>query len=349
MVESSLGRETKEKAGQAAGGFVGEVGKFFSTFGAGLFDLGGVVVDTAAKTDDLGRAAGERITSLFGQTLGPDNLFGSSQGAGFPEPTQQTARIPGSILRMDGSQRMTLKLPSGDSIVMSVDEAIATWPHLARAKGGGAITYGDFPVFRNLAEAALRADAQRGAFQAQTKQRKIDTENKIPRTGGGGGGGGGAIGPVYVKPDQRAVREQVKNYVVATLGKLNDGLINDATQKYMAAHKGAFNKRETEAVDPWQDVQAVVRGDAGYKAIHGLRPEGVDEMEWVTSDQGLLRQLGLSAKASEQVGINTATSGASDQAVQTAGQVAQQGSTGRLLEVQRDSLARSASAVARLI
>ena len=171
-----------------------------------------------------------------------------------------------------------------------------------------------------------------------------------PSGGGrGGGGGGGAIGPVYVAPDEGAVREQIKAYVVATTGTLNDGIIDAALKSYVSEFRRGFDLRDSEEVDPWVAVRDIVRKSDAYKSLHELRPESVDEMDWVTGRQGKLRQLGLSAQRAEEVGIELSAAGATDQDLALGGTIASSVGTGRQLETMRNKIKNAAMAAGGVV
>ena len=72
-------------------------------------------------------------------------------------------------------------------------------------------------------------------------------------------------------------------------------------------------------------------------------------MAWVTSQQGRLRMVGLSAEQSETLGIKLARVGSSAEATQDAGERAFFGSTGRLAKEQRESLKSTAANVMGLL
>lgn len=155
--------------------------------------------------------------------------------------------------------------------------------------------------------------------------------------GGFGGGGGGAAGPVYRAPDRDVIEDNIKSYVVAVTGSLNQNLIDRAVGEFLAKDKANFGS-DTQAIDPVQAAKALVRDSTVYKDIHRLRPESVDEMEWVTSKQGLLRQLGVSADIAESLGTKLARVGANQEATQEAGERAFLRSTGRVQREQREEL-----------
>jgi hypothetical protein len=166
--------------------------------------------------------------------------------------------------------------------------------------------------------------------------------------GGGGRGGGGALGPVYVNPDRAQIEDYVKAYVVATTGRAHADLISQGVEAFLKADRQGFDS-EDQSYDPQTAMKNVIRGADKYKAVQDVRPDSVDEMQWVSSRQGKLRQLGLSASLAEDVGISQAMAGATDEAVQAAGQVAHTGATGRLLSAHRERLKNKALAAARLV
>jgi len=161
---------------------------------------------------------------------------------------------------------------------------------------------------------------------------------------GVGGGGGGAAAATFAPQDERTVREQVKAYVIATTGKANEAIIKAGIDAFMEADRVAFNVRKTERVDPWNAVQEVVRASEAYKAANTLRPDSVDEMDWIVDRQAALRQIGLSGQRAEEVGIELATAGAGNEALVLGGSIAQQVGTGRQTQIMRDKLKRSARA-----
>lgn len=180
-------------------------------------------------------------------------------------------------------------------------------------------------------------------YGAGDDQINIDTQ-----TGGGGGGGGrGALRAPFVPTDPAAVRDQVKAYIVATTGTNRPDLLDHALGVFQAAERQNYDAQG--GIDPWTKMTEYVRGTSVYRNIHELRPDSVDEMDWVTEPQAKLKQLGLSAQAAEGLGIAQATVGAADDALIEAAQMTQVQRTGRLLDSQRQSLKNKARAVANLV
>jgi len=173
----------------------------------------------------------------------------------------------------------------------------------------------------------------------------------LPKDGGGRGRSGGAapIGPTYIAQDASSLREQVRNYVIASTGTGNIALIDAGIEAYSVADKERFTQRETTTIDPWQTMKEKIRSSTAYKAVHQLRPDSVDEMDWVTKRQTKLRQLGISDVRAEEAGIEAAIAGASNEALEDQANIIQLEGTGRLLEAQRQSLKQSANAVLGLV
>lgn len=176
-----------------------------------------------------------------------------------------------------------------------------------------------------------------------------------PSSGGSGRGrsGGTAAAPVYLAPNREEVAEQLKSYVVATTGKNNADVLKDAVDAYMKADKAAWDMQVSgkggEQPSPFMAAKNVVRATDEYKTIHYLRPDSVDEMDWVTGTQGKLRQLGISAARSEELGIQQASVGATDRDLVGASEVSLQSNNKLMAESQRAKLKQSVSAVARMI
>ncbi len=173
---------------------------------------------------------------------------------------------------------------------------------------------------------------------------------ELPTTSRGGGGGraSGATGPVYRAPDRATIEDQIKPYVIATTGSINQHIIDAAVSEYMSKDLANFNSEE-QAIDAWQAAKAVVQGTAEYKSLQNLRPDFVEDVDWVASRQGKLMQLGLSGDRAQELGIEAAKVGASDEALVDQASQAQIAGTGRLLAAQRQGLQRSAAAALRLV
>lgn len=153
--------------------------------------------------------------------------------------------------------------------------------------------------------------------------------------GGGGGGRGGAVGPTYVKPDERAVEDYVKGALVSLVGAVDPDQLSDGVAVYMRDHRRDFDT-PGQQIDPTQSVLEYIRGTANYQEIHALRPESEDERSWVSNRRAAGARGGLQQGLQEDFAIQQATIGGDLPDVQDAAGVAQvqaSGSTrGTLLE-----------------
>jgi len=183
--------------------------------------------------------------------------------------------------------------------------------------------------------------------------RSYTSLREAPGGGRGGGRGGGAAAQVYVAPNRDELEEQLKSYVVATTGKNDPAVLKQAVDAYMKADKAAWDLQVSgkggEQPSPFMAAKEVVRGTDAYKTIHYLRPDSVDEMDWVTGTQGKLRQLGISAERAEDMGIQQASVGATDKDLIGASEVSLQSNNKLMADTQRARLKQSVSAVARMI
>ena len=193
-----------------------------------------------------------------------------------------------------------------------------------------------------------------------------DSSGRQPAGGGSGRGGGGAreyVAPNYNVPPEATIRDQAKAYAIAVSGYADENLINEMVSAYMKADRANFDAQvaadkqrtmegvasDVVTVDAWEEAKSIVRNSSAYQTVHDLRPDSVDELEWVGSRQAKLRQLGLSAERAERLGIKQAQAGANDEALRDAGEMQFTADTGRLLRSQRESLKQSANAVLGLV
>lgn len=165
----------------------------------------------------------------------------------------------------------------------------------------------------------------------------------------GAGYGSGRTAPTYVRMDQLLVEEVVKGYVVATTGKIHQDLIDRGIDVFNEKHRLGFDLRETQEVDPMMAVKEMVRTDKRYTGPHTLRPESVDEMEWIGQRQRALSAFGVAAGKEEELGIQLATIGAGGTGVRGVAESQIFADTGRLAKSQRDQLVSRASVAMRLI
>ncbi len=294
---------------------------------------------------DIMRKAGWSFTTqepkvTFGPTSGPaapGSVAGTGQHPRHPAEFLNTKlfRLPnGSWItprNMSAARSAVFKGYNGPWFPQRQDELVAFM------RGDGFIK-----LFRELT--SFLAGGQGGQPNAGQ-----DLFLNLPGGGGGGGGfGSGSFGPVYQAPDEEAVKEALQGFQVAVTGQLEEDLLEQATAEYLSTHRKDFDDKNQQH-DPFVAAKEIIRTSASYKDIHKLRPESDDELQWVTTQQGRLRTLGLTSAQSEQLGIKLARVGASAEAAQTAGEIAFFRQTGRVQQDQRDSLKASARSVLGLL
>jgi hypothetical protein len=96
-------------------------------------------------------------------------------------------------------------------------------------------------------------------------------------------------------------------------------------------------------------VVAKIREGADYKTIHKLRPESMDEYEWVSSRQGALQRAGVTPATAERLGVVGAQLGASLQDVTQAGSVAAFSQSGKELDELKERMSNAMSGVLGVI
>lgn len=223
--------------------------------------------------------------------------------------------------------------------------------------------YGWIPSYPTTDQEAAEMKAgiqHRLATGGQTTREVFDTGLSSDSGSGGGGGGGGrgggggtAAAPVYIAPNREEVAESLKSYVVATTGRNDSELLGQAVDAYMKADKSDWELRISgkagEQSSPLMAAKEIVRASDAYRTIHQLRPDSVDEMDWVTQPQSKLRQLGISAARAEGLGIAQAQAGSTDQELMKAADVDSFQNNRILSDRNRDALKQQISNVARLI
>ena len=243
-----------------------------------------------------------------------------------------------------------------------VEEFMEDWTVVVTAPDGTRITYGqlyrDFPTifpppgtitpgeFNREATYKEWIDSFLASFGGGDGDDEIDLG-----IGGGGGGGGvrGSTGPTYVKPDERLVRDAVQARLVALTGINDKAHINRLTDLYMSEDRRRFDQRETQDVDPMRSVQAEIEKMGEYKAIHKLRPESEDPMQWIASRKGSMLRAGVSVARSDKMAVQQATVAATQEQAARAGQIATFNDTGQLLPAFFQGATETARAAARLL
>jgi hypothetical protein len=115
-------------------------------------------------------------------------------------------------------------------------------------------------------------------------------------------------GRTYEKPDRREVRDMVRGTLGGLVGNTyTPQELEHYTDVYMADHYTAWSQPGL-GLSPRASVMELIRGRADYQNIHRLRPEGVDEENWLTAYQSQARNL-VGATMQDQFAQNQAAVG----------------------------------------
>ena len=324
----------------------------------GTFDPTAFAIGEARKIGSAGRDI-ERIFSIADEYLNRIRDAAVAERdrlADYRVGTATTYRGPGGEEISGGfeGQGGTMFLdPSPDFspnalIFTTLDGYAVTWGDLmkeASANQGTLVHPVTGQVFRFHNEMSL--ETLRELYRTHDAD-YIANQPRLPDIGAGPGGGGRAA-PTYVRMDQLLVEEVVKGYVVATTGKIHDDLISAGITVFNEKHRLGFDLRETQEVDPMMAVKEMVRADKRYSGPHTLRPESVDELEWIGQRQRALSAFGVAAGKEEELGIQLATIGAGGTGVRGVAESQIFADSGRLAKSQRDALVSRASVAMRLI
>lgn len=110
-----------------------------------------------------------------------------------------------------------------------------------------------------------------------------------------GSGSGG--GPRYQAPDRELVRDSVRGTLIALVGVADPGRIETLTDLYLRDHRRAFSGA---SVDPSQSVRSMIRGYNDYQRLHQLRPDQVDETDWIPSQAARLVSSGVRSSSVDE-------------------------------------------------
>ena len=158
-------------------------------------------------------------------------------------------------------------------------------------------------------------------------ERDFLSDTGIDGGGGGGGGRAGAVGPVYRAPDRRVIEDQIKGMLVSLLGTVDESLVQEFTNLHMKEDKRNWDS-PTETIDPSMSVLEAVRNTSQYKSIHKLRPDSVDERQWISDRRSAALRGGLNTADLEQFAIGSAASGSNLGDVPFSAAVSQFGASG---------------------
>jgi hypothetical protein len=121
--------------------------------------------------------------------------------------------------------------------------------------------------------------------------------------------GGGGSAPQYVAPDRRVVKDTARGMLQGLIGsQWTEGQLEAYTDLYMNDHRRDWDVRERD-IDPAQSVLEMIRGTDQYKNIHRLRPNGVDETQWLTTYQQAATRYGFANDLADSFAEEQATVG----------------------------------------
>ena len=147
---------------------------------------------------------------------------------------------------------------------------------------------------------------------------EFDLSLPDPTTIGGGGGRAGPRPPEYRAPDRRLIEDYARATLVALTGTAQDGDIQAFSDLYLTEDRRNFDNPNQD-IDPRESVKVGIRKRDDYKAIHQLRPESLDEFQWVSDRRGSLLRAGVAPDLAEEIAIEQATVGATTQQAAEAG------------------------------
>jgi hypothetical protein len=119
------------------------------------------------------------------------------------------------------------------------------------------------------------------------------------------GGGGGRR---YEKPDRGLVEDSVRGALIALTGKSDPARVAQLTDLYLRDDKRRFSGAD---VDPSQSIREMIRSYPDYQRIHQLRPESIDETEWIPTQVAQLMSAGVRPSAIDERAIVQAQVGVS--------------------------------------
>ena len=182
---------------------------------------------------------------------------------------------------------------------------------------------------------------------------KLNAENtnlfdhNIGGSGGGRGGGGGGAQRVFAQGDPRDIEEAARDFLIARVGKANPSRVAELTRKAQDIQRHNFDNPENQL--SWQaEWRQTVRAYEDYRQIHELRPESIDETEWLSTTQGALLRAGLAPNLLDDQSIALATAGVNPNNIANNVNVGQIQRTGQAPGF-TNQFRQAASVVARMI
>ncbi len=96
--------------------------------------------------------------------------------------------------------------------------------------------------------------------------------------------------------------------MVSLVGRVSEGQADHLTDLFLREHRRNFDNPSRE-IDPAQSVVENIRKTGDYKRIHKLRPESVDERDWISERLRETVRGGLQTDQQEDFAIAQATAG----------------------------------------
>jgi len=110
----------------------------------------------------------------------------------------------------------------------------------------------------------------------------------------------------YVAPDRDWVRDYVRNKLVSLVGSSSDGRVEILTDIYLNADLAAS---QGQSIDPEQAITNAIRAYPEYRRIHALRPEFINEADWLGYQFQQLLSSGMRTGAVQRRAITQAIAG----------------------------------------
>ena len=129
--------------------------------------------------------------------------------------------------------------------------------------------------------------------------------------------GGGFAAPVYKAPDKRVVRDFVKRELVQLLGADESTMRERLVDLYMKDHRRDWDS-PSQTIEPGQSVIEAIRDSELYQQIHKLRPEEVEEHDWIMQRHVAALSGGLDVEEAQAFAVEQAIAGGDEEDVETA-------------------------------
>lgn len=151
---------------------------------------------------------------------------------------------------------------------------------------------------------------------------------------------------VYEAPDPNTVRDNMRSLMVSLTGTTDSARVEQLTSLYLQVHRMSYDGLDR---DPQQVVLNTIRAYPEYQQVHALRPDFVDEMDWLAYQYQGLMNSGMRNSAVAQRAITQAIVGTQPALAGEAGQLYELQETGRPLPGFLDNLHTTMSNIMRLM